>query len=212
MMALILTFLKAPWPGTVKTRLGQEIGFEEATVVYRQLAEAQLSRIPADFRTEIHYAPRGAADEMRAWLGRNAAFKVQSGGDLGERLSKAFAGGFRRGYSPIIAIGSDCPELDESCLRRAADALAKVDVVLGPATDGGYYLIGLRRPEARLFEGIEWSTSTVLATTQARIRERGLSCLLLEEKEDIDDLAALRRYRTKGLVRSSLPTVLQASA
>jgi len=212
MTPLILTFLKAPRRGTVKTRLGLEIGFDEATVIYRQLAEEQLSRIPTDFRTEIHYAPRGAAGEMRAWLGRDAAFKAQSGGDLGERLSKAFADGFRRGYHQIIAIGSDCPELDESCLRRAAGKLTATDVVLGPATDGGYYLIGLRIPAPRVFENIEWSTATVLASTQARIQECGLSSSLLEEKEDIDDLAALRRHRTKGSVRSRLPTVSQASA
>ena len=198
MSVLVMPFLKAPRLGTVKTRLGREIGMSEATVIYRQLAEQQLRRIPGEFRTEIRYAPRGVATEMRQWLGHGYRYRAQSGGDLGERMSSAFAQGFQRGHQPIIAIGADCPELDEASLRRAAGLLAESDVVLGPASDGGYYLIGLRRPEPRLFAGIEWSTSTVLATTQARIQECGLSCSLMEKKDDIDDLAALRRHLAKG--------------
>ena len=212
MTTLVMAFLKAPRPGTVKTRLGREIGFNEATVVYRDLAEQQLGRIPAGFRTEIHYAPRGAGNEMRQWLGRNYHYRAQCGGDLGERMRRAFGQGFVRGYQPIIAIGSDCSGLDEVCLRQAVAALAQSDVVLGPASDGGYYLIGLRRPEPRLFETIEWSTAAVLATTQARIRECGLSCSLLEEKEDVDDQAGLRRHLAKGTVNSKQPVVLDVGA
>ncbi|MBI2497830.1 MAG: TIGR04282 family arsenosugar biosynthesis glycosyltransferase [Opitutae bacterium] len=198
MPTLVMTFLKAPRPGTVKTRLGREMGFAEATAVYRDLAEQQLRRIPDEFRTEIHYAPHGAVGEMRAWLGRKFNYRVQRSGDLGQRMRHAFAHAFERGCQSIIAIGSDCPELDEPCLRRAAALLATVDVVLGPATDGGYYLIGLRRPAPRLFEEIEWSTATVLATTLERVRECQLTHALLREMEDIDDLAALRRHQAKG--------------
>jgi len=212
MSILLMAFLKAPRPGTVKTRLGQELGFAEATEVYRDLAEQQLRRIPGEFRTEIHYAPRGAAAEMKQWLGRGYHYRAQSGGDLGERMSKAFARGFQRGYRRILAIGSDCPELDAACLRRAGELLGQTDVVLGPATDGGYYLIGLRRPEPRLFEAVDWGTPTVFATTQARLLERGLSCALLEEKEDIDDLAGLWRHQAKGTVGTRLAAVSGAGA
>lgn len=201
MLTLVMTFLKAPRQGTVKTRLGRETGMAKAAIIYRELAEQQLRRIPGGFRTEIHYAPRGAVGEMRVWLGRKRHYRAQSGGDLGERLRYAFAHAFERGYQSIIAIGSDCPGLDETCLQRASVLLATVDVVLGPATDGGYYLIGLRRPAPRLFENIEWSTATVLAATLSRIRECGLSYALLEEKDDIDDLTAWRRHLAKGSVR-----------
>lgn len=212
MSILVMAFLKAPRPGTVKTRLGRELGFAEATRVYRDLAEQQLRRIPGEFRTEIHYAPRGAAAEMRQWLGRGHHYRAQSGGDLGERMSKAFAGGFQRGYRRILAIGSDCPELDAACLRRAGALLERTDVVLGPATDGGYYLIGLRRPAPRLFEEIAWGASTVLATTLSRMRECELSGSLLEEKEDIDDLAALTRHLARETHRRERPMALPASA
>jgi len=194
--ALIMVFLKAPRPGTVKTRLGREIGMPAATDIYRELAEQQLHRIPAGFRVEVHYAPRGASVEMRSWLGQKVNLRVQSAGDLGDRLRHAFAQGFARGYRRIMAIGSDCPELDAATLRQAAGLLEESDVVLGPASDGGYYLIGLRRPAPRLFENIAWSTETVCATTLDRARESGLTHALLEVKDDIDDLAALRRHRS----------------
>lgn len=204
MKPLVMVFLKAPRPGTVKTRLGREIGFGAATQLYREMAEEQLRRILPGLIPEIHYAPRGAGAEMRRWLGRGFAYRAQSGGGLGERLSGAFAGAFQRGYRPVIAIGADCPGLEEASLRRAIDMLAGADVVLGPASDGGYYLIGLRHPAPRLFEEIEWSTRTVLAATRARIRECGLSCRTLEEKDDLDDLTALRRFLKRGTVRSNL--------
>jgi len=174
----------------------------EATAVYRQLAEQQLLRIPESNHTEIHYAPRGAAGEMRTWLGNRFSYRVQCGGDLGKRMSYAFARGFERGYKSIIAIGSDCPELDEACLRQAADLLTKTDVVLGPASDGGYYLIGLRMDEPRLFEEIPWSTEKVLETSLLRIAETGLSHALLDTKEDVDDLPGFRRFIEHSVQRN----------
>lgn len=201
MTTLVMVFLKAPRPGTVKTRLGRDIGHPRATAMYRALAEQQLDRIPAEFRTEIHYAPRGARMEMRQWLGRRHLFRAQNGRDLGERMSRAFVQGFLRGFERIIAIGSDCPELDRDCLRRADAELRRADVVLGPATDGGYYLIGLRRPQPALFKDIAWSTETVLAETLVRIRGNELTHRLLEEKEDIDDLAGWQRHQAKNSAR-----------
>lgn len=203
MATLVMIFLKAPRPGTVKTRLGREIGHDHAAIAYRNLAELQLRRIPGEFRTEIHYAPRGALAEMRQWLGPQRHYRAQSGCDLGQRMSRAFGQGFRRGYDRIVVIGSDCPGLDEGCLRRAGAELSNVEVVLGPAMDGGYYLLGLRRPQPRLFEGIPWSTETVLTATLARVRENGLSYLLLDEKEDIDNLEGWLRHRA----RDSAPLV-----
>jgi rSAM/selenodomain-associated transferase 1 len=197
MSTLVMIFLKAPRPGTVKTRLGREIGMTAAVAAYRELAEQQLQRIPAGFRTEVHYAPRGSRAEMRAWLGSKVNFRAQCGGDLGARLRQAFTHGFARGYRRIMAIGSDCPELDATCLRQADTLLEQTDVVLGPATDGGYYLIGLRRVAPRLFADIAWSTETVCATTLTRAQECGLTHALLAEKDDIDDLASALPVRDR---------------
>lgn len=198
MKPLVMVFLKAPRPGTVKTRLGREIGTAGATRLYRRLAKAQLARLPAGLDCEIHYAPHGAGREMWDWLGSRHTFRVQRGGNLGERLNHGFARGFARGFQPILAIGADCPGLDGDCLQRAAAALTRVDVVLGPASDGGYYLIGLRQPAPRLFDGIAWGGPTVLAATRSRIRKCGLSSLLLDTKDDIDELADWRRHEAKA--------------
>jgi len=191
---VVLAILKAPRPGYVKTRLGRQVGFDPATRIYRAMAERQLRSVPESFRIEVHYAPRGAAAEMRAWLGANHHYCVQSGGDLGQRLARAFARAFCRGGKEVIAIGADCPGLDGDCLTEAARRLKRSDVVLGPAADGGYYLIGLRRPAPQLFEGIAWSSENVLKQTLERVTACGLSCELLSVKEDIDDLESLRRH------------------
>lgn len=191
---VLMAILKAPRSGYVKTRLGRQVGFDQATRIYRAMAERQLRSVPEIFRIEVHYAPRGAAAEMRAWLGANYRYCVQSGGDLGQRLARAFARGFRRGGTEIIAIGADCPGLDGDCLTEAARRLRKSDVVLGPAADGGYYLIGLRRPAPHLFDRIAWSSENVLRQTLDRVAASGLSCELLSVKEDIDDLESLRRH------------------
>lgn len=166
----------------------------EATAIYRQLAERQLAQIPSEYSTEIHYAPSDAQKEMSRWLSPARHYCPQCEGDLGAKMNHAFQVGFQQGHQRILMIGSDCPSLDATTLRQAADLLKKHDVVLGPATDGGYYLIGLRQPAPRLFEDVEWSTARVRSTTLARIRECQLSHALLEEKEDIDDLAALTRH------------------
>lgn len=194
MNALVMAFFKAPRPGTVKTRLGKDIGHEQATALYRRMAEAQLARIPDEMHLEVHYAPRGAKPEMRRWLGRRS-YRAQAGSDLGERMRRSFTNSFRRGYRPVIAIGADCPDLDAECLREAVRSLSQHDVVIGPATDGGYYLIGMRRPAPRLFIGIAWSTPGVLAETLQRATAERLTVRLLPERIDIDDLTTLQLYQ-----------------
>jgi rSAM/selenodomain-associated transferase 1 len=189
--------LKAPRHGFVKTRLAADIGNAAATKVYRELAERQVAAIPAGWSTEIQYTPRGARAAMVAWLGSRPSYRLQRGGDLGARLAAAFAQGFHRGDGRVIAVGADCPDLDTSCLTTAAASLKKADVAIGPARDGGYYLIGLRRPEPDLFAGIRWGSSEVLTATLDRAQALGATVALLDEKEDIDDAAALGRYRQR---------------
>lgn len=190
----MVAMLKAPRPGTVKTRLGAEIGFEQAAQVYRLLVERQLAAVPTGWRVEIQFSPAEAEAEMRAWLGARNGYFPQCDGDLGQRLKGAVAGAFGRGANSVIVVGGDCPDLDEACLRETASVVQSVDVVLGPALDGGYYLIGLQRRADQVFNDIPWSTENVLGATLARIDENQLGHTLLTPKEDIDDLAGLRRF------------------
>ena len=136
------------------------MGEEKALAIYRQLAERQVLALPAGWPVTIYFDPPEAREQMIQWLnphrpGMNSV--AQCAGDLGARLAAAFAEEFARGAAGVIAVGGDCPGLDEGVLCAAHRALTTVDVVLGPATDGGYYLIGLKQPRADLFTGIAWA-------------------------------------------------------
>ncbi len=188
----VVAMLKAPRPGLVKTRLARDLGPDRAADAYRRLVERQMAAIPAGWRTEIHFAPADAESEMQRWLGPGHAWFPQADGDLGERMAAAVAGAFDRRAPGVLVIGGDCPSLDGPSLREAWQTLRAADIVLGPARDGGYYLLGLRQPNPRLFGGIPWSTPGVFAATLGRIRETGLRYAILPAKADVDDLAGWR--------------------
>ncbi len=194
MPPLLLIFLKAPRQGAVKTRLAESLGAEHATDIYRGLVERQLRSIPPGWNVEIHFSPADAEPEMRAWLGPAHEFRPQTEGDLGARMQQAFDAAFARQAEPVIAIGGDCPTLDASTLIEAASRLTRADVVLGPAQDGGYYLIGLGRPAPQLFDDVPWSTAKVFALTLARARAHGLSREVLMPQPNVDDLPSYRRF------------------
>jgi uncharacterized protein len=128
----------------------------------------------------------GNADEMREWLGDGMAYTPQGKGDLGARMSGAFRDALSRGAGRVVLVGTDCPGLDSSVMRAAFAALRRKDLVLGPATDGGYWLIGLRRPAPALFADISWSTNSVLAQTRDRAQSLGLSVKTLDPLPDVD--------------------------
>lgn len=186
----ILYFVKFPEPGRVKTRLAQSIGFEAAARLYRLLAEQNLEVLRSisdpPLAVCIHFDPPEKEAKVRDWLLGDEPYLAQRGRDLGERLRDAFAHAFERGASGAIAVGSDTIGLQPGFLREAFAGLERNDVILGPSRDGGYYLIGLSRPQSLLFQDIPWSTPRVLEATLTRIREGNLSLFLLPELEDLD--------------------------
>jgi uncharacterized protein len=199
----IILMLKAPAAGTVKTRLAATVGEAEAVRIYRLLVEQQLSALPADWSVKVHFTPRESAAVMRDWLEplhAGLVFTPQADGDLGQRLSAAFAAEFNRGAHAVIAIGGDCPGLDQPILNAAATALHKYDAVLGPATDGGYYLLGLKQLRPVLFQEIDWSTAAVLAQTRAKLLAAALTWAELPPLEDVDDEATWRHAVSDGLL------------
>jgi uncharacterized protein len=195
----VALMLKAPRVGQVKTRLAGSVGAERATRIYRALVEHQLAQIPATWHVTIHFAPADAEAEMRAWLERfsiqGSDFIPQPNGDLGSRLISAMDHGFASGEDSIFFLGGDCPGLTCSYLEGAEAALAKIDMVIGAALDGGYVLLGLRRPIASIFEGIPWSSSAVFAATIRKAGAAGLFYRCLPPLEDIDDLESYERQR-----------------
>jgi rSAM/selenodomain-associated transferase 1 len=133
------------------------------------------------------------AAEGREWDGLQ--IRSQAAGDLGERMQAAFAAAFAAGSRRVAIIGTDCPGLRESHLTQAIALLDSYDVVLGPATDGGYYLLGLRELQPELFQNKEWSTATVLSDTVADAERLGLRVALLTELHDVDTADDLAKWR-----------------
>jgi rSAM/selenodomain-associated transferase 1 len=191
----LLVFVKAPRPGSVKTRLARAIGDELASDLYRALADLTVKET-ADVRSQgierrFCFTPAGSETEVRAWLGP-VTLEVQSEGDLGARMDHAFANSFARGSSTTVLIGTDAPTVGAQAVLDAFVALAKVDVVLREASDGGYTLIGLRAPQPRLFHDVAWSTPHVLSTTRERAATLGLTVGLHGPDRDIDTIDDLR--------------------
>lgn len=198
--SVILLFLKAPVPRQVKTRLAADIGAEAATALYETLVQSQLERLPRGYGLEIHFSPANAGARFGAWLGDALNYYPQVDGNLGDRLKHAVNAAFARGAREVICIGADCPSLLPVHFEHTVEQLrgGQHDVVLGPSTDGGYYLIGLPRPLDSLFQNIRWSSRSTLEDTLTRAREANLSPHILEELDDIDDISDLRRAIQTG--------------
>ncbi|PSR17558.1 hypothetical protein C8255_12020 [filamentous cyanobacterium CCP3] len=186
----LMLFTRFPEPGRTKTRLIPHLGPAGAAALQRQMTEHVLAQVQGAARrrplaVEVHFAG-GSPGQMRAWLGDAVTYYPQTEGGLGDRLMAAFKQSFGLGRAGAIAIGSDCPALTPDHLAAALAALQRVDVALGPATDGGYYLIGLRQPQPALFEAIAWGTDQVLAQTLAAATAQGLTVELLTPLTDVD--------------------------
>jgi hypothetical protein len=196
----VIVFAKAPVPGGVKTRLAPAIGpwrsaRLHATLVERALKIALAARVGS---VELHVAPRRHGFFQRLHRQTGVRLRPQRGADLGERMAAAIAGALRR-HRLVVLIGSDCPALRASDLRRAVGLLrGAADVVLAPAEDGGYVLVGLRRPRPQLFDAIAWGEASVFESTVRRARAQGLALRALRTLWDVDrpqDLERLRALR-----------------
>lgn len=182
-------FAKQPVPGRVKTRLAATVGEEAAARFHALSLQLLIERFAetADCRTIGHASLTNDGDEYFQQLAGEAwQLWAQPAGDLGERMQAFFAHAFANGAGRVLLIGSDSPTLPESMLQNAIATLACTDVVIVPAHDGGYCLIGLRSPQPYLFEDIAWSTDAVLAQTRERAQQAGLSCKLLPVWTDVD--------------------------
>ena len=202
----LLVFLKAPRAGAVKTRLAQVIGAADASTAYRELAETLLDTLsPLPF-VELCFTPDNALVEIKPWLRRDWLARPQGEGDLGSRLTKAFEDVFAEGADRVVIIGSDCPTVTVDDIERAWSALRTHDLALGPATDGGYWLIGLRAPQPLLFAGITWSSEKVFSETMERAKRGGLRVHLLREQADVDTAADWEWWKRRPSLTSRCRT------
>ncbi|TAL37503.1 MAG: glycosyltransferase [Spirochaetes bacterium] len=192
----IIVFIKLPGAVPVKTRLGTEIGNDRAAALYRRFVEDEMEILAASGADIIVACdPPGGIPGAELWLGGAFAYAEQGAGDLGERMSAALARAFGMGYGRALLVGSDIPDLPGPMIAQTLSALDSHDAVIGPASDGGYFLVGFnaRSFEPRIFADIPWSTETVLAYTTNRLRQYGKSFHLLPAWHDVDSWGDLER-------------------
>jgi rSAM/selenodomain-associated transferase 1 len=182
----LIVFTRYPEPGNVKTRLIPVLGAKGAAELHHRLTALTLAwasslTFDQSLRLEIHF-DGGTVDSMSTAFGEGLAYLPQVEGDLGTKLVAATA----TADGPTVVIGTDCPDLSPAVVLSALDALRSVDLVLGPASDGGYYLIGLNRPIPEVFVRIPWSTDRVCNLTRQIAADAGLSVTLLDVLNDVD--------------------------
>ena len=191
---VVLVFQKNEVLGKVKTRLASGMGEVRALEIYKHLIQSTYSVLEDVSAPVWTYFSDFIPETVNPPIAKSF---VQEGHDLGERMANAFARSFESGMEKVVLIGTDCPSLQSQHLNQAFEALIHSDLVLGPATDGGYYLIGMKRKADYLFEGISWSTAEVLSQTLAVASANGLDFTLLDELSDIDTQEDWERYSSQ---------------
>ena len=182
---LLLIFTRNPELGKCKTRLAASVGDETALAIYIFLLEHTVA-VTKDLKVskEVYYSE--AIREGDLWDPSIYQKKIQKGPDLGERMANAFKAGFKAGYKKIAIIGSDLYDLSREDLDEAFEMLQTNNFVLGPASDGGYYLLGMTHFIPDIFKNKNWGTSSVLKDTLADLKNKNV--YLLETKNDVDVL------------------------
>jgi rSAM/selenodomain-associated transferase 1 len=190
----LIIFAKAPILGGAKNRIATSVGTHRALEIYQSLLARISENLKCFPHVEVRITPDNSSRDFQIANGQSWDFRPQGGGNLGARLAFAFAEAFADKIERVVVIGSDCPEVSERDISLAWSALEISDIVLGPALDGGYWLIGLRKPCPNLFEQIDWSSDKVLEQTLSRAEVSGLSVHLLRELSDIDTIEDWQRY------------------
>lgn len=202
----IFIMMKYPEAGKVKSRLAEAIGAEAAASLYRTFIQDILTTVQS-LNTPFHLAvyPPESLEQFTQWLGPSYRYYSQQGTNLGERLQNGFTMMFKQQYHLVIALASDCPDLPVEILRTAVFTLQTHKVVIGPAPDGGYYLIGFSSefPFANIFQDISWGTATVFQETFAKIDAKPTQIHVLPEWPDIDTKEGLQEFYKNNELKPS---------
>lgn len=188
---LLMVFIKNPVAGRVKTRLAASIGDANALQIYKTLLD-YTRRVARDVNSDRQVWYSSKIDRRDEWSENEFEKKLQSKGDLGERMADAFQQGFSDGYEKVVIIGSDCAELTAAHIEEAFMALDNNEAVIGPSEDGGYYLLGLSGYIEEIFRNVEWSTASVFNATTRILSQQATPYQVLERLNDIDTIDDLK--------------------
>lgn len=211
----VIVMVKAPVPGTVKTRLVPPLTAESAAALAAAFVQDAVRNARQIADVLVAYSPADGNLLLESLLPDGLHWTEQQGDNLGERMSAAMADAAASGFSPLVVIGTDSPTLPPARIAEAIQTLQSgtADVVFGPTEDGGYYLVGARQPQPGLFDGVAWSTEAALTQTAANAARLNLRCHLLPAWHDVDtgeDLVRLRRELEADLaVRERVPATAQ---
>ncbi|MGB6267576.1 MAG: TIGR04282 family arsenosugar biosynthesis glycosyltransferase [Olleya sp.] len=196
--SLIITFTRNPELGKVKTRLAKTIGNTSALAIYKKLlehTESVLHNLNCD--KAVYYSVKVRGNDI--WDSKIYQKYQQIGDDLGIRMQNAFEEGFKKGYQNIVIVGSDLYDLKPKHINQAFNELEKNDVVIGPALDGGYYLLGMKKMHPAVFKNKKWGTETVFNDTIKNLEKE--SVFLLEQLNDVDTFEDIKNNDTlKSLI------------
>ncbi len=186
MKRLLIIFCKNPELGKVKTRIAATLGEEKALAIYYKLINyTQKITTPLPFDKVVYYSNH--IDREDNWHNDHFKKALQKGNDLGEKMSNAFSESFAKGFSSVCIVGTDCMEITGKIILDAFKILEKKDAVLGPAKDGGYYLLGMTKPNPKIFQNKKWSTGSVSTDTILDFESLKLSYALLPVLSDVDE-------------------------
>ena len=183
MKTAVLVFAKAPIKGKVKTRLGNTIGMKASCWVYKQLIK-HTSKVLHKSKLPYVLFENQTDSTLHKIFNRSKSYQLQEGAHLGDKMKNAFQWAFDQGYEKVVLIGTDLWSLHQDTLIQAQQALNQNDFVIGPAYDGGYYLLGMNKMNTKIFENVSWSTSKVFKETLLNVRES--SFFFLDIANDID--------------------------
>ena len=193
MKQALIVFVRHPELGKVKTRLAASIGDEATLIIYKKLLQHTFNitnSIDAD--KYVFYSDAIISDDL--WSSSRYYKLLQQNTDLGNRMKAAFGEVFQNGYQKVCIIGSDCYELSSSIIQQAFDTLNAHDLIIGPAKDGGYYLLAMKDEVKDIFQNIEWSTEKVLQQTIEVINQKGHSYYLLPQLSDVDTIEDMPQH------------------
>ncbi len=186
----LIIFTRYPEPGKTKTRLIPALGDVGAANLHKQMTEQTILQVKElqkiiNVSFEVRFTG-GDLEKMQNWLGNDLKYQFQGEGDLGARMEESLIKAFNQKAAQVIIIGTDCPALSSQILATAFEQLEVFNLVLGPALDGGYYLIGLQQPIGELFMNVPWGTAQVFAKTVEIAQKLNLSIGYLQPLADID--------------------------
>ena len=185
----VIVLVKYPQKGKVKTRLALTTNNNFAVGIYKVIARHifnEVDKLNNEIDVFIFYTPIESVNKITKWVDKDFFFRVQSGNSLGERMSNAFNEVFEKDYCQVMIIGSDVPDISSKIILESFINLNGSDIVISPSDDGGYSLLGMKKPYNFLFKDIEWSTNNVLKQTVKKINEKGLKLTTICSLNDID--------------------------